>query len=141
MEINGYAWIVFVGIIWGVTNAIMEIPIRQQNKTGILNIITNKTIVVAFVVNNIGSVMLNFVLGYTDISISLTIVNWVWFICTYVSQKFINRLYGQNMTQKDKAIDNKEQNLIEKDTIKFLIGTVFVVSGVWMWLSDKIEAK
>jgi hypothetical protein len=100
MESGQIAMVIGVGIVWGVTNAFMEKGTTstdaETTKTdpGLLsktkNIFTNWRFLLPFLLNQSASLANNFVIGASDITVVIPVVNCVTFIFTFITQQIMD---------------------------------------------------
>ena len=85
-----------VGLIWGTTNAFMEQGSKKKEdeksdnalkETG--SLFSNIKFIVPLVVNQLGSILNNFVVAASDLSIAVPAVNCITFIITFLTQKWL----------------------------------------------------
>ena len=116
-----------VGLIWGTTNALMEKGTKSSKnenskndenalkETG--NMFSNWRFLLPFAINQLGSVINNFVVAASDLSIAIPAVNCITFIITYISQK---ALKGESISD-----------------IKFFMGTTLIMIGMYFCINKE----
>ena len=104
-----------VGIIWGTTNAFMERGTTQEAEGGCCSggscshskgcseksvlketgsMFARLTFLIPFIINQLGSILNNFVVAASDLSIAVPVVNCITFIVTFISSRVLK---GQSL--------------------------------------------
>ena len=93
-----------VGIIWGTTNAFMEggtpdvaegggSDSKGGSEKGVLketgSMFTSPKFLIPFIINQLGSILNNFVVAASDLSIAVPVVNCITFIVTFISSRVL----------------------------------------------------
>eukprot|EP00347_Sterkiella_histriomuscorum_P004132 403361632 len=113
MELNSVAGFLVVGILWGTTNAFMEkgtkdkeqadakkqssgdkqqVNIKPTSVMGeVVNMFKNIGFLLPFIINQLASILNNFVLAASDLTIAVPAVNCITFIVTFITQKILNK--------------------------------------------------
>jgi hypothetical protein len=82
----------FTGLVWGVTNAFMERGTKQKEQQQTSNEVTagvkmfaNLAFLVPFLLNQGASILNNFLVAKSDLSIAVPAVNCVTFLVTFIT--------------------------------------------------------
>ena len=122
MDVKLIAGYVLVGFIWGTTNAFMELATKEEEKnkkksalkeTG--QMFSNWRFLVPFLLNQVGNIGNNFLVGMSDLSIASPFVNCITFIFTFMTQRVLE---GKSL------IDGR-----------FFAGSVLIMGGMYFCIN------
>ena len=118
-----------IGTIWGATNAYMEVGSKtedqgetKENKTQLSNqvvegvtMFTRLKFLVPFLLNQAASILNNFIVAKSDLSIAVPVVNCITFIVTFITMRLI-----------------KGDSLVD---FRFFAGSVLIMLGLYLCLN------
>jgi len=131
------------GIIWGSTNALMEIGSKDDEKkekagdgkdgknelSEGVKMFTRLAFLVPFLINQAASIFNNFLVAKSDLSIAVPIVNCVTFMATFITA----RLLVQRQAAKA-GRPNDAPSLIDP---RFFAGSVLIMAGLYLCLNKE----
>lgn len=98
MEFEIILGYLFTGLVWGVTNAFMEIgskPKTEETAKSSNEVVagakmfSNLPFLIPFLLNQSASIFNNFLVARSDLSIAVPAVNCVTFLVTFVTQRLL----------------------------------------------------
>ena len=118
-----------IGTVWGATNAYMEVGSKtedqgekKENKTQLSNqvvegvtMFTRLKFLVPFLLNQAASILNNFIVAKSDLSIAVPVVNCITFIVTFITMRLI-----------------KGDSLVD---FRFFAGSVLIMLGLYLCLN------
>ncbi len=124
MDLSTICSFVVVATLWGTTNAFMEVgtakPLEKKKEesssllSGLGNLFANWRFLVPFGLNQLASVLNNFIIAGNDLSIAVPSVNCLTFIVTFITQRIL---------KKETLIDGR-----------FFLGVVLISIGMYLCL-------
>ncbi len=131
MELTTILSFLFVGTLWGTTNAFMESATAEEKKPeqkkkahgsfignlfgDLGNLFANWRFLLPFGLNQLASLLNNFVVAGNDLSIAVPSVNCVTFIVTFITQRLL-----------------KKESLVD---IRFFGGVILIMLGMYLCLT------
>ncbi|KAL4486803.1 hypothetical protein ABPG72_006635 [Tetrahymena utriculariae] len=120
-----YGGLILVGIMWGITNPLMEMGSKSQNLEQFdislkffLSIFTRIAFLLPFIVNQAASVLFNILLGRAPLTTAQAIANSCSSVVTLATESII----------KKKPI-----------TLKTVLGIAFVTFGIYLCVTSQNE--
>ena len=133
MDVQSILSFLLVGTLWGTTNAFMETgtakqpekkeKVPQKGGEGFIdklfgdlgNLFANWRFLLPFGLNQLASLLNNFVVAGNDLSIAVPSVNCVTFIVTFITQRLL-----------------KKESLVD---IRFFVGVALIMAGMYLCLT------
>ena len=123
------------GTLWGVTNALMEVGSKEESKdvktkkkgkatddksggnvlTEGMKMFANLSFLLPFILNQLASVLNNFLVAKSDLSIAVPVVNCITFQVTFITMRLL-----------------KGTSLID---FRFLAGSLLIMTGLYLCLT------
>ena len=127
-----------VGIVWGATNAFMEIGAQDDEKAKAaaekdgqnelkegVKMFTKLAFLVPFLINQTASILNNFLVAKSDLSLAVPIVNCITFIMTFITARLIKKYQAR---QQGKA----GPSLLDS---KFFLGSLLIMAGLYFCIN------
>ncbi|TNV75592.1 hypothetical protein FGO68_gene8350 [Halteria grandinella] len=125
MDLQTILSFILVGSLWGTTNAFMETGTKPKEESkpttssslfsGLGNLFANWRFLLPFGLNQLASLLNNFVVAGNDLSIAVPSVNCITFIVTFVTQRLL-----------------KGESLVD---MRFFAGCGLIMAGMYLCLN------